>query len=107
MCIGIPLRIEAMEGSWAICHRDGVPQRVDLSLVDGAAVGTLVLVHLDRAVQILGDQEAQDISNALSALDLVLRGENVDHLFADLVDREPQLPEHLRPSSPCPSTSSG
>jgi hydrogenase expression/formation protein HypC len=33
----------------------------------------------------------------LQALTLTLQGDtNIDHLFADLVNREPQLPEFLR-----------
>ena len=47
-------------------------------------------------MRVLDDLEAQQIDDALSALEAALRGESVDHLFADLVDREPELPEFLR-----------
>ena len=36
-------------------------------------------------------------ADALEALEMAMRGESdFEHLFADLIDREPQLPEHLR-----------
>ena len=57
--------------------------------------GTKILAHLGAAVRVLGDLEAQQIDDALEAVEAALRGENVDRFFADLVDRAPQLPEFL------------
>ncbi len=38
-----------------------------------------------------------DVGNALDALEAALAGEtDLDRHFADLVNREPELPEHLR-----------
>ena len=48
------------------------------------------------AVRLLEDVEAAQIDDALDALSEVLEGQNVDHRFADLIDREPELPEFLR-----------
>jgi hypothetical protein len=44
--------------------------------------------------------EAQQARAGRQALAAVLAGhDNVDAFFADLVDRTPQLPEHLRPKT--------
>jgi hydrogenase expression/formation protein HypC len=53
---------------------------------------------------VLDAEEALRIHDALAALDAVMRGEPVDveRCFADLLEREPQLPEHLR--NPVPPT---
>ena len=55
------------------------------------------MVFLGAAREIISDETARVTSDALAALELAMRGEtDIDHLFADLVDREPELPDHLR-----------
>lgn len=99
MCIGRPMRILEMHDFSALCAgTDGAQQVVDMSLVGPQSADTWVLVFLGHARNVLDPDEAQRISDALAALDCVMRGEtaDVDRLFADLVDREPELPTHLR-----------
>ena len=40
--------------------------------------------------------EAQQIGDALRAVAAAAAGEPFEHLLADLIDREPKLPPHLR-----------
>ncbi|HMK88311.1 MAG TPA: HypC/HybG/HupF family hydrogenase formation chaperone [Methylocystis sp.] len=96
MCIGFPMTVVENLGVEALCERRGQRERVSMLLVGPQPGGTKILAHLGAAVRVLGDLEAQQIDDALDAVESALRGENVDHLFADLVDREPQLPEFLR-----------
>ncbi|MES9853965.1 MAG: HypC/HybG/HupF family hydrogenase formation chaperone [Candidatus Thiodiazotropha sp. L084R] len=98
MCIGVPMQVVSCEGSYAICEGMGESRRVDTLLVGDQLPGSWLLVFLDSAREVLTEQRADQIRQALQALDMALQGETeVSHLFADLVDREPQLPEHLRP----------
>jgi hydrogenase assembly chaperone HypC/HupF len=102
MCIGIPLRIIATQDLNATCvRRNGEQEAVDLSLIGPQPVGTWLLVHLGSARSVLTAEDAARVSDALLAIEAVQRGENIDHLFADLTDREPQLPPHLRKDPPC------
>jgi hydrogenase expression/formation protein HypC len=96
MCIGFPMTVLEGDAFLAVCERRGETTRVSMLLVGAQAAGAKVLVHLDAAVRLLGDLEAQQIDDALDALQEALNGENVDHRFADLVGREPELPEFLR-----------
>jgi len=96
MCIGFPMTVIESDEFSALCERRGRRERVSLLLTGAAPVGSKLLVHLASAVRLLDDDEAQRIDDALDALGEALAGENVDHRFADLVGREPQLPEHLR-----------
>ncbi len=96
MCIGFPMTVVEDEGGAALCERRGERQRLSMMLVGPQPAGTKVLAHLGAAVRVLGDLEARQIDDALDAIEAALQGKNVDHLFADLVDREPQLPEFLR-----------
>jgi hydrogenase expression/formation protein HypC len=96
MCVGFPMTVLEDLGSEALCERHGARERVSMLLVGPQPAGTKILAHLGAAVRVLDEVEAQQIDDALDALEAALRGENVDHLFADLVDREPELPEFLR-----------
>lgn len=97
MCIGVPFRVEAVDGLIATClRRTGEERQVDLALVGTQAPGTWLLVHLESARSVIDAETADQVEDALQALQAVITGANVDHLFADLVDREPQLPDFLK-----------
>ena len=96
MCLGVPMRIVEGDEVSALCVRDDDSRRVSMLLIGAQEPGTQVLVHIDTAIRVLDAQEARLIDDALRGLDAALRGESFDRLFADLIDREPQLPEHLR-----------
>ena len=97
MCIGIPMRVESVDGAIAVCARRGKRERISLALVDDAPVGTWILAYQGTAVRTMTPDEAEETTAALDALAAVMAGEeNIDAFFADLVGREPQLPPHLK-----------
>jgi len=102
MCIGIPMQVLACEGDYVLCEGLGERRRVDTLLLGPQPVGTWLLVFLDSAREVLDAEQAGKIGDALQALRLAMGGEqDLTHLFADLVGREPQLPAHLRvPNQP-------
>ena len=96
MCIGFPMTVLEGDDYVALCEWRGETQRVSMLLIGAQLVGAKVLVHLGSAVRLLDDLEATQIDDALNAVQEALEGKNVDHRFADLIDREPQLPDFLR-----------
>ena len=98
MCLGIPMRVMEQSEGWAMCEGRGEVRRVGTLLLEDHGLGDWVLVHLDNAIRVLDETEARQISDAIEALDVALSGGNFDHLFADLVGREPELPQALRTS---------
>jgi hydrogenase assembly chaperone HypC/HupF len=107
MCIGVPMRIESGDAFTALAvadDGDGTPQRqaVDMLIVGAQQPGTWVLVFHGAARRVLDPLEAAQMRDALAALRIALEtGDDapqsaIDGLFADLVGREPQLPEALR-----------
>ena len=98
MCIGVPVTIVELRGQAARCiDADGGERSVDLSLLgEKPAVGDALLVHVNVALRTLGAEEARRIADALEAVTAAASGRPFEHLIADLVDREPQLPPHLR-----------
>lgn len=100
MCVGIPMQVVEPSGtSHAWCAgRDG-RVLVDLSLVGPQPPGTWLLTFLAAAREVMTAESAARTDSALDALAGVLAGDcsRVDEAFADLLAREPELPEHLRP----------
>ncbi len=97
MCVGIPMQvIEPGEGV-ALCRGSGEDLRVDTRLVGEVAPGEWLLVFLGAARERMSEEAAHQTADALRALEMAMRGETgFEHLFADLIGREPQLPEHLQ-----------
>ena len=96
MCVGIPMRVIEGDDVGALCERHGAARRISMLLVGAQPSGTYVLTHLDSAIRVIDETEARLIDDALAGLANAVEGDAFEHLFADLVNREPQLPEHLR-----------
>ncbi|WP_298428362.1 HypC/HybG/HupF family hydrogenase formation chaperone [Rhodoblastus sp.] len=96
MCLGIPMTIIEGDEISALCERGDEKRRVSLLLIGAQPVGTKVLVHIDSAIRTLDEDEAAQLDRALDGLAAALRGEDFEHAFADLIERGPQLPDHLR-----------
>lgn len=108
MCIGIPMRVlEALPGR-AVCEARGARRLIDMSLVGEQPPGTWLLTFLDAAREVITAEQAALVTDALSALDLAVTGQataaDIDRLFPDLANHEPQLPAHLHPAPSRAST---
>ena len=104
MCIGLPMQVIEPSGRFALCRYGEDMRKVDMILVGEQPVGAWVLVFLDAARDVMTAEQAQKTADALRAIALVMEGEtSVDHLFADLVGREPELPAHLKNMLPKPA----
>ena len=82
----------------AVVVIDGATNAVlDTLLVGDVAPGDWLLAFQGSAIRVLSAGEAAETDAALDALEAVLAGaDDVSKHFADLVDREPELPAHLR-----------
>ena len=61
MCLAIPARIASIDdtGETARVTLGGVAKEISLALVDGARVGDYVLVHVGYALNLIGEDEAE------------------------------------------------
>jgi hydrogenase expression/formation protein HypC len=96
MCLGLPMTIIETDGISALCVFRGEQRRVSMMLLSNPPVGAKVLVYIDTAIRLLDEDEARLIADAIEGLSAALDGEDCDRFFADLIDRGPQLPAHLR-----------
>ncbi len=97
MCIGIPMQVIAAQPGWATCVGRDDTRLVNMAIVGDQPVSTWVLVFSDGAREVLDEQRARQVNDALDAVEAALRGDPTDAYFADLVDREPELPDFLKP----------
>ena len=116
MCLAVPLRVLRMEGSFAVCvDAGGVEQPIDTLLTGPLEAGQWVLCFLGAAREVVDEARAAQVADALGALaalgDLMKvspggtasasAADGIEALlragFADLMSRDPQLPEFLRP----------
>ncbi len=99
MCLGIPMQVvSVLSEHVAHCQGMGQQKNIDMNLVGEQPVGTWVLTFLDAAREVISEDEAKHISDALRAVDLAMNsdGAGIDNLFADIIERGPQLPPHLQ-----------
>ncbi len=97
MCIGIPMQVIEMQGTHALCSSENDEELVDMVLVGEQPTGTWILNFLGAAREVLTEEKALQVKQALLAMNNVMLGDQqIDHLFADLIDREPILPPHLQ-----------
>lgn len=97
MCLGIPMEVIETGEHRALCRGPAGEVLIDLALVGPQPVGTWLLTFLEAAREVIDADRAEAINQALAALVAAQSGEaDLDLFFADLVDREPQLPDFLR-----------
>ena len=102
MCIGLPMKVVKQAGEFAaICTRNGEEKEINMQLVGMQPVGTWIMVFIDAARAVVSSEEADRTNDALVALDIAMNGggsdeaaqnAQIEHLFADLIDREPVNP---------------
>ena len=99
MCIGVPFQVIHTDSHKAYCQRGAEQRWIDISLVGDVVPGDWLLVFLDAAREVLTEARAQQVEEAVSAIERVMSGHSVDldDCFKDLVEREPELPDHLKP----------
>ncbi len=98
MCLGLPMQVQSGSEYIAKCLYEDEVYDVDTTLIGEQPPGTWLLVFLGSARQVLTEQQAHEIANAIKAVSEVMSGgTDVDHLFSDLAERKPQLPKHLQP----------
>ncbi len=92
-----------LDTTTALCQgRNGV-ERIDTLITGALEPGQWILSFLGAAREVIDAERAAQVAAALTALESILYGagsvEAMIHAgFADLLEREPQLPEFLRPT---------
>ena len=59
MCLALPCRIVAIDGENATIDVSGMKKEISLALIDDAAIGDYVIVHVGYALTKLDPEEAE------------------------------------------------
>ncbi len=111
------MQVVRMEGAFAVCRGPAGDERVDTLLTGPLVAGQWALVFLGAAREVIDADRAAQVNAALAGLQALLQAAPGGHVstcgvdddramadalvrahFPDLVDREPQLPDFLRPA---------
>ena len=68
MCIGLPMQIIDVRPGLALCRYQGEASWIDMMLVGEQPVGTWVMVFLNTAREVINEQTAKQIADALTAV---------------------------------------
>lgn len=70
MCLAVPMKITAIDGSEATCVAKGVERKVSMFMMgDGVAtIGSWVLVHVGYALQVITEEDAHETWNILEQM---------------------------------------
>jgi hydrogenase expression/formation protein HypC len=98
MCLGIPMQVIEVHETYSLCVGRNGRQVINTMLLDRVEVGQWLMTFLDAGREVIDAERAALVNAALDGLQAVSEGGEVDLdvFFADLVNREPQLPEFLR-----------
>ena len=90
MCLGIPMKVIESGFFQSICEdKQGNRHTIDTMLTGEQKEGTWLLTFLGAAREVLDEKTADQIIDALSALESAMNGEgNMDQFFPDLHKRE-------------------
>ena len=78
MCLALPMRIIAVDGTLATIATAGLEQRTSLMLVPEATVGDYVLVHAGFAISVLEEAEANETLELLREISAFAEDEGVE-----------------------------
>ncbi len=96
------MQVLECNGYVALCQGRGSRRQIDLALVGEQPPGTWLLAFIDAAREVIDAERAAQIDAALDGLEAVMAGAtDISSHFADLFDRTPELPAHLRGITPC------
>lgn len=59
MCVGIPMKLIAIEGELGTVEASGVEREIGLALLEHPRIGDYVLVHAGYAIEQIDPEEAQ------------------------------------------------
>ncbi|WP_319531235.1 HypC/HybG/HupF family hydrogenase formation chaperone [uncultured Cohaesibacter sp.] len=103
MCVGVPMKVVEAGFGYAICDDRGARRHIDTMLVGEVEEGAWLLVFIDAAREVIAEEDAEKILDALSAVEKVMNGAfstdpsdraSIDLLFADLVDKDSSQTRH-------------
>lgn len=73
MCLGVPLTIKEVHGSWAVGEVKGLTKEFRLDYLKNPSIGDKVLVHAGFAIEKISDETYREILQCLQELNEKMR----------------------------------
>ena len=68
MCIGIPVKIEEIDGMTAIVSAGGAKRKIGIDLTPGVKAGDYVLLHAGFSIERISETEAMETLDLIDQL---------------------------------------
>lgn len=68
MCLGIPMKIKKIEGSFALVEAARLTRRISIEMLPKVKIGDYVIVHAGFAIQKLNPKAAEETLNLINAI---------------------------------------
>ena len=68
MCLGIPMKIKKIEGSFAIVEAAHLSRRISIEMLPKVKIGDYVIVHAGFAIQKLDPKAAEETLNLMNEI---------------------------------------
>ncbi len=68
MCLAIPMKVEKVEGDFAVVSSGNVKRKVNLSFVKNVKIGDYLIIHAGFAIEKLNKSEAKKTLEILKEL---------------------------------------
>jgi hydrogenase expression/formation protein HypC len=76
MCLGIPAKIEKIEGEFAEANINGASITIGIQLLEDVKLGDYVLVHTGYALEKINEEEAMETLEMLRQMQIPENSEN-------------------------------
>ena len=68
MCLAVPVRVKAIDGSEAEVELGGISRRISIMLTPEVKVGDYVLLHTGYAISVIDEKEAEETLRLLAGM---------------------------------------
>ncbi|HOK55792.1 MAG TPA: HypC/HybG/HupF family hydrogenase formation chaperone [bacterium] len=68
MCLAIPMKVEEIEGDYAVVSSGNVKRKVNISLVENVKKGDYLIIHAGFAIEKLDKKEAKKTLNIIKEM---------------------------------------
>ncbi len=68
MCLGIPMRVEKIEGIKATVELGGIRKQADIRLLDNVKIGDYIIIHVGFAIEKIDPESAKETLELLKIL---------------------------------------
>lgn len=69
MCLAIPMKVEEINGNFAVVSIGGIKRKVNISLLEDVKIGDYLIVHAGFAIEKIDPEQAEETLKILKEIE--------------------------------------